>query len=264
MARAQAVQTRDVVGAPEEIRSVLERVYADGRLVSFSEPQRVVRVRVVLREQASQSARPSRWNPPGQPQALPDRNSGGGRSGHHRRVGLRSGYRRYGGNRVGQQSRGGHRRRCTADCAARSAGRRNGSVCRDPLRRVPTVKRQLSTARQACLTPRSWWSFRQLRPPGRGLSPESPVTAVKEINLCEANNPRPPASMAGSRTVGRWGLTRTGVPRAGRCGPRPPWPPVTATSPQPVGGVMRHEPYPPQRQRGRCRRAPGPAGSARG
>jgi len=52
-----------VVGAPEEIRSVLERAHAEGRLVSFSEPERVVRVRVVLREQPSRPARPSQWNP---------------------------------------------------------------------------------------------------------------------------------------------------------------------------------------------------------
>lgn len=63
MARAQAVQTRDVVGAPEDIRNVLERAHAEGRLVSFTEPEQVVRVQVVLREQTARSARPSRWNP---------------------------------------------------------------------------------------------------------------------------------------------------------------------------------------------------------
>jgi hypothetical protein len=59
----RAAQMRDVVGAAEEIRNMLERAHADGRLVSFSEPERVVRVRVVLREQPSRPARPSRWNP---------------------------------------------------------------------------------------------------------------------------------------------------------------------------------------------------------
>jgi hypothetical protein len=63
MARPAAVLTRDVVGAPEEIRTVLEQAHAEGRLVSFTEPQRVVRVRVVLREQPPRPARPSLWNP---------------------------------------------------------------------------------------------------------------------------------------------------------------------------------------------------------
>jgi hypothetical protein len=60
---ARAAQMRDVVGAPEEIRNMLERAHADGRLVSFTEPERVVRVRVVLREQPSRPAHSSRWNP---------------------------------------------------------------------------------------------------------------------------------------------------------------------------------------------------------
>lgn len=60
---ARAAQMRDVVGAPEEIRNMLERAHADGRLVSFTEPQRVVRVQVVLREQPSRLASRSRWNP---------------------------------------------------------------------------------------------------------------------------------------------------------------------------------------------------------
>ena len=60
---ARGVQMRDVVGAPEEIRSLLERAHADGRLMSFTEPERVVRVRVVLRERPFRPARRSRWNP---------------------------------------------------------------------------------------------------------------------------------------------------------------------------------------------------------
>ena len=60
---ARAAQMRDVVGAPEEIANMLERAHADGRLVSFTEPERVVRVRVVLREQPSRPAHSSRWNP---------------------------------------------------------------------------------------------------------------------------------------------------------------------------------------------------------
>jgi hypothetical protein len=63
MARPGAVLARDVVGAPEEIRTVLERAHGEGRLVSFTEPERVVRVRVVLREQTPRPVRPSRWNP---------------------------------------------------------------------------------------------------------------------------------------------------------------------------------------------------------
>jgi hypothetical protein len=42
---------------------VLERVRAEGRLVSLSAPERVVRVRVVVRARPSRPMRPSRWNP---------------------------------------------------------------------------------------------------------------------------------------------------------------------------------------------------------
>jgi hypothetical protein len=61
--RTQAVHARDVVGAPQEVRSVLERAYAEGRLVSLTEPQPVVRVQLVLREEPPPPARPSRFHP---------------------------------------------------------------------------------------------------------------------------------------------------------------------------------------------------------
>lgn len=57
------VQTRNLIGTPDELRNALERAHADGRLVSFTAPRPVVHVQAELLPDQPVYGDRSRLNP---------------------------------------------------------------------------------------------------------------------------------------------------------------------------------------------------------
>lgn len=62
--RARAPVELDIIGSPQEVRYSLERAYADGRLVSFTEPTPVVLVKAFIIPPHKQPMRQRLWEDP--------------------------------------------------------------------------------------------------------------------------------------------------------------------------------------------------------